>query len=452
MIITSFDVEAAKQWLIDNRAMLTEWHSEAEAFANGPGQGSSVAVEFFEPGTARFEEEFNQITGTLRSEGGTRFFDNSALYHVHGEYIFTPTWTDKITVGANYRLYTPVSKGTVFSDTADVKITNSEVGFYGGIEKSIFDKKVKAQFAIRADKNENYDWLVSPAASLVWTPSKNNFFRVSFSSAIRNPTLSDQFLYLDVGRATLTGNLNGAEDLITVESLTEYFRQPRPGVLDSFNIAPVRPEEVQTFEAGFRTTLFDRVYVDAGYYFSIYDHFLGFNLGVDAEFESGLPTRLEVFRFAANSTNTVTTQGFSIGINYYLWQNYSLNGNYSWNRLNKSFDDDPIIPAFNTPEHKFNIGFGGRNLNIPMGAKRIKNFSFNINYKWIEGFLFEGSPQFTGFIPTYDMLDVQASIGLPKIHSTIKAGASNVLDNKTFQTYGGPRIGRLAYITFTYEN
>lgn len=452
MVISSFDVEAAEQWLIDNNDLLTQWHSEAEAVANGPGQGSSTAVAFFEPGTERFEEEFNQITGSLRSEGGTRFFDNSALYHVHGEYIFTPTWTDKITVGANYRLYTPVSKGTVFSDTADVKITNSEVGFYGGAEKSFFDKKVKVQGTLRADKNQNFNWLLSPAASIVYTPSQNNFFRVSFSSAIRNPTLSDQYLYLDVGRATLTGNIDGAQDLITVESLVEYFKQPRPGVLDSFNIAPVRPEAVKTFEAGMRTTLFDQVYVDAGYYFSIYNHFLGYNLGVDAEFNNGIPTRLEVFRLAANSTNTVTTQGFSIGLNYYLWQNYTFNTNYSWNRLNKEFEDDPIIPAFNTPEHKFNIGFGGRNLSIPMGARKIKNVSFNVNYKWIEGFLFEGSPQFTGFIPTYDMLDVQASVGLPKINSTLKIGASNVLNNKTFQTYGGPRIGRLAYVTFTYEN
>lgn len=451
MVVTSFDVDGAEQWLQDNSGLLTEWQAEAAAFANGPGQGSSTAVAFFEPGTERFEEEFNNITGALRGEGGTRFFDNSALYHAHGEYIFTPTWTDKITVGANYRLYTPVSKGTVFSDTADVKITNSEVGFYGGIEKSFLDKKMKASFAIRADKNQNFDWLVSPAASLVWTPSQNNFFRISFSSAIRNPTLSDQYLYLDVGRATLTGNINGAQDLITVESLVEYFKQPMPGVLDSFDVLPVRPENVKTFEAGFRTTLFDQLYVDAGYYFSIYDNFLGFNLGVDAEFENGIPTRLEVFRFAANSNNTVTTQGFSIGLNYYLWKNYSLNGNYSWNRLNKSFEDDPIIPAFNTPEHKFNIGFGGRNLTIPLGGSRIKNFSFNINYKWIEGFIFEGSPQFTGNIPTYDMLDAQISLGIPKINSSIKIGASNILNNRTFQTYGGPRIGRLAYVTFTYQ-
>jgi hypothetical protein len=38
-----------------------------------------------------------------------------------------------------------------------------------------------------------------------------------------------------------------------------------------------------------------------------------------------------------------------------------------------------------------------------------------------------------------------------KLNTTFKLGASNILDNKVFQTYGGPRIGRLAYISATYE-
>lgn len=451
-ITTSFDTETANQWIADNTAQIIQWHIEAASFANeGPNTAGSQAVPFFEPGTDRFNEEFDKITSTLRSEGGTRFYDNSALYHVHGEYIFTPTWTDKITVGSNYRLYTPESKGTVFGDTADVKITNSEFGMYGGIEKGFMNNKMKASFAMRADKNQNFDWLISPAASLVYTPSKNNFFRFSYSSAIRNPTLSDQYLFLDVGRATLSGTLDTVRNLVTIESLQEYFAAPMPGVLDTFNINPVRPEEVQTFEVGFRTTLFQNLFIDAGYYFSIYDNFLGFQVGADARFNSNSELlNLDVFRYASNSESRVTTQGFSVGFNYYFSKVYAFSGNYSWNKLN-TVTDDPIIPAFNTPEHKFNLGFGARNMTVNLGSKKIKHLGFNINYKWIEGFLFEGSPQFTGFIPTYDMLDAQVNIGISKLDTTIKIGASNILNKQNFQTYGGPRIGRLAYISLTYE-
>lgn len=452
MVDVDFDVAAAEQWLVDNQALLTQWHSDAEDFANGPGQGASLAVPFYEPGTDRFDQEFNRITTSLRTNGGTRFFDNSSLYHVHGEHIFTPIFTDKITVGANYRLYRPESQGTVFSDTSGVEIKNSEVGFYTGIEKSFANNKMKAQAAIRADKNQNFDWLFSPAASLVYTPSPNNFFRLSFSSAIRNPTLADQYLLLNVGRATLAGNISGAQDLITVESLVNFFDTQVRDTLVYFDVDPIRPEEVKTFELGFRTTLFDNVYVDAGYYYSIYDNFIGYKIGVDAEFDNfGFPIGpVRAFRYSANSNNTVTTQGFSIGFNYYMASNYTLNGNYSWNKLNTEIDDD-IIPAFNTPEHKFNIGFSGRSLELDLGGMTVRNVGFNINYKWIEGFIFEGSPQFTGFVPTYDLLDAQINFGFPKINSTIKFGASNVLNKMNFQTYGGPRIGRLAYITFTYE-
>ncbi|MEZ4983675.1 MAG: TonB-dependent receptor [Saprospiraceae bacterium] len=451
----SFDEAGAQQWLIDNNKVLAQYHAQAAAYANEGSHGTTGSVAFFEPGTERFEQEFNQIPSTLRSEGGTRFFDNSALYHAHGEYIFTPTWVDKITVGSNVRLYTPESRGTVFSDSLE-SITNFEFGAYSGIEKSLASNRMKAQFAIRADKNQNFDWLFSPAASLVYTPSQNNFFRASFSSAIRNPTLSDQYLYLDVGRAILAGNLNGAQNLVTVESLQDFFTDLQVSRLDSFNIDPVRPEKVKTFELGFRTTLLEKVYVDAGYYYSIYNDFLGFNIGVD--FKYATPgggqvaiEEIQPYRYAANSTNEVRTQGAAIGLNYYFGNNYALTGNYSWNKLVKTDEDDPIIPAFNTPEHKFNIGLSGRNLDVALGGMRIRNLGFNINYKWIEGFVFEGSPQFTGFIPSYDLLDAQFNVLFKKIDTTMKIGASNLMNKMNFQTYGGPRIGRLAYISFTYE-
>lgn len=445
----SFDINAARQWMIDNNALLTQWHSEAEAFANGPGQSGSIAVAFFEPGTQRFEDEFNRITTSLRTEGGTKFFDNSSLYHVHGEYKFTPEWADYVTVGANGRLYTPESRGTVFSDL-DSTITNKEFGVYFGSQKAMTsNNNLKLQIAGRVDKNENFDVLFSPAASLVYTPSQNNFLRVSFSSAIRNPTLTDQYLQLDVGRAVLAGNLNGVQDLVTIESLFDYFDSPGPEVLEFFDIDPIEPEKVRTIEGGYRTTLFEKLFVDASYYRSWYDNFIGFNIGADVTLDpnSGFVRNLEIFRYSANSRNQVTTQGASIGANYYIDDHFTINANYSWNKLVKTVEDDPIIPAFNTPEHKYNIGFSGRNLSI-MG---VQNFSFNVNYKWIEGFLFEGSPQFTGFIPSYDMLDAQVSFGFPKIKSSLKIGASNVLDSRNFQTYGGPRIGRLAYATFNYE-
>ena len=76
---------------------------------------------------------------------------------------------------------------------------------------------------------------------------------------------------------------------------------------------------------------------------------------------------------------------------------------------------------------------------------------FNVSYKWIDSFVFEGSPQFTGVIPSYDMLDAQVNLTIPRLNTTVKLGASNLLNNKQFQTYGGPRIGRMAYLSLIYD-
>ena len=448
----SFDNDAAQTWLQDNRDSLTAWHNLTEMEANLSAAG--IELPFFEPGTQAFETAFADITSKLSNteEGGTRFYDRSSLYHVHGEYKFEPKWAEHIRVGANFRRYTPVSQGTVFYDTLDITITNQEFGSYAGIEKKLADDKVTISATIRADKNQNFQWLVSPAASIVWKPSAGNYFRVSFSSAIRNPTLTDQYLNLNVGRAILAGNLNGVDSLITVESFLDYTNLLDRNELEYFSIDAVKPEQVRTFEIGYRTTLFNSLYVDAGYYFNVYNNFLGFNIGIDAEFDDfGFPSQLQVYRYAANSTNQVTTQGFAIGLNYYFKKYFMVAGNYSWNRLNKEFDDDPIIPAFNTPEHKFNASVSGRDIKFNLGGRTIKGLGFNVNYKWIQGFVFEGSPQFTGFIPSYDLLDGQINYKVPSINTTFKVGASNILNNKQFQTYGGPRIGRLAYFSLVYE-
>ena len=452
-VISNFDTAALSAWFLNdnNIANLFSWHSETEEAANRRSEPGTE--DFFQPGTERFNRKFNEITTTKRTEGGTLFTDRSALYHAHGEYKFTPTFVDQITVGANARLYEPVSEGTIFYDTAGIQISNFEFGMYAGFDKSFANNKLKAQATIRTDKNENFDWLFSPAASLVWKPSAGDYFRLSFASAIRNPTLADQYLFLDVGPAILSGNLDGVKGLMTIESLSTWLNSLNPNDIEFFDIDPVKPEQVRTLEVGYRSTLFNSLYVDASYYYSIYNNFLGFNLGADVNIDpaTGRPLGVQVYRYAANSTNEVTTQGVSIGLNYYFQKYYMISGNYSWNRLNKTFDDDPIIPAYNTPEHKFNIGLSGRDVPIRIGGKTYNNFGFNINYKWIEGFLFEGSPQFTGFIPTYDLLDAQVNYEFDKINTTLKVGASNILDNQQFQTYGGPRIGRLAYVSITYE-
>jgi iron complex outermembrane receptor protein len=450
-------------FLAQHQDSINAWHEDIRALNDKSGGG--IYSPRFLPGTAEFDSVFQNITTSLFTENGTRFFDQSALYHAQGEYIFTPSF-GKITVGANGRLYRPNSRGTILKDTGDVTITNYEGGVYGGVEKRWLMDRVIANVTTRLDKNQNFDFLVSPATSLIYKYRTNHVFRTSFSSAIRNPTLADQYLYYDVGRARLLGNLNGYDSLIDIQSFTDYSATTlQPDLLKYFNVDPIRPEQARTIEFGYKGNILDQsLFIDAGYYFTSYTNFIGYNIGIDADIDplTNFPTGVGVYRVAANAKSRVTTQGVAIGLNYYF-KKYALGGNYSWNQLNKKGTDDPIIPAFNTPEHKFNISFSGEKLKLPFING--EHFGFGMNYKWIEGFVFEGSPQFTGAVPTYDMLDIQINYQVPSIKTTFKLGASNLLglmplfdaenentqrsvfNNLNYQVYGGPYVGRLIYFS-----
>lgn len=435
------------------------WHSLARDFANN-GNLISGTSAFFKPGTPVFDETFNRIVSNKSfSGGGSGIYDKSALYHIHGEYHITFKGVEMVT-GTNYRLYAPNSQGTIFSDTSGRKIYNGEYGIYAGAEKKI-QEKLKVNLAVRLDKNQNFKYLFSPAISGVYSFDEKNVLRLSFSSAIRNPTLLDQYLFYNVGRARLLGNLNGFDSLVTIPSLINYSNSLKADTLNYFNVAPIQPEKVKTIEIGYRLIL-KSIYIDASYYYSYYQDFLGYKLGADLTFDKSKVLKdARFYRVAANSPDKVTTNGFSIGVNYFFKKYYSINGNYSWNELDSHGSLDPLIPAFNTPKNKFNIGIAARDLNSyikvltgisdKLPVIHLKNIGFTINYKWVQGFLFEGSPQFTGMVPWYDMLDAQVSYRIPTINCTLKLGASNLLDNKRFQVYGGPAIGRMAYFSILME-
>ncbi len=444
----------ANQFLYDNYYdSLVLWHQivrdSSDYGAKHPQRGG---LDRFDPNTARFDSTFNSITTKTKREGGARFFDKSALYHFAGEYKFSLKKVADFTTGGNYRLYAPYSEGSIFLDTAaNQRIYNREFGFYIGFERKVLKEKLKLSFTSRIDKNENFNMLWSPAATAVFS-HKTHVFRVSWSSAIRNPTLADQYINLEVGRATLLGNLSGFDSLVYVNSLIDAFNNGKSKLV-YFNVAPIKPERVQSIEFGYRTTLFEKVFVDASYYHSWYTDFLGYKIGAKVDWPDADPfvRSVKVYRITTNSASIVTTQGITVGANYF-WQKWlGFNANYSWNRLERTDKTDSIIPAFNTPEHKYNLGISGRDITTTIGSFSLRHWGYGINWKWQEGYLFEGSPQFTGNVPEYGMMDVQVNKKFPVYYCTLKLGATNVLDNRVFQVYGGPVVGRMAYISVLFE-
>ena len=466
------------QFVADHQSLYTQYHQMVADSLNT--YDTAELNPAYIVGTDRFSNKLDEITSTLFTKGGSLFYDRSRLAHGMGEYHFKPAFGE-IIVGGSYRSYMPNSAGTIFRDTGDVVIRNSEFGIYTGLEKKLMQDKLKATVTLRMDKNQNFNALFSPAASLVWTPKQDRVFRLSFSSAIRNPTLADQYLYYNVGRAILLGNVDGQfeagrDSLFTIESFNEYRQTPGSNLLsglqklDYFNVDRLRPEQVRTIEIGYRGTHWEKIYIDAGAYHSWYTDFIGYIIGLSGRFDqtNGFPIGgLQAYRLAANATGQVRTQGMNIGVSYFRkWITYGVN--YSYNQL-VSGADDPIIPAFNTPLNKFNVSFTAHDLKVPGTDKR--NLGFGINWKFVQGYTFTGSPQFTGPIPSYDMVDAQVNVKFPVQHLTIKLGASNlfgvlplfddaveggdkldrVVDNRVRMVYGGPYVGRLGYLQLIYE-
>jgi hypothetical protein len=61
---------------------LVYFHNLARNQANNLPSANNTGVARFEPGTARFDSAFQSIISRTNREGGSRFFDKSALYHV----------------------------------------------------------------------------------------------------------------------------------------------------------------------------------------------------------------------------------------------------------------------------------------------------------------------------------------------------------------------------------
>jgi len=449
----------ADSLLIAYDTLIQRLHGNARLAADGKLSASGLphstpTADRYQPGTASFDSMVNLLTSRKSLvEGGSGFYDKSRLVHIQGQRLLEYK-NYSITIGFSGRIYTPQTRGTIFSDTGNVTITNAEAGVYAGAEKKFFDDKLKVAANFRVDKNQNFKFLFSPAASLVYLRNPKNTWRFSFSSAIRNPTLADQYLYYNVGRAILIGNIHGVDSLLTVESTRDFINTQQQDTLRYFNIAAIQPEQVRTLEAGYKGIVVkDKLMLDASYYVSFYTNFIGYKIGVDATIDDTLNrvTAAQVYRVASNSKDLVLTTGAAIGLTYSITDHYNVTGNYSWNELNRLGSTDPLIPAFNTPRHKFNLGFSGNRLGFNVGSLRFNDLSFNANFKWIEGFLFEGSPQFTGEIESYYMLDAQVSKLYKRHGLTVKLGASNLTDNRAYQVYGGPQVGRLAYASILLD-
>ena len=439
-------------------------HSAARAFADR---------ERPEVGTPQFRQLVEKVRNDFfqRDPPGAKFIDNSRLYHAEFNYNFADLIQfAEIQVGGNFRQYSLFSDGTIFNEDPDdgsdfERININEFGMYTQISKTIADV-LKLTGSVRYDKNENFDGRITPRISAVYTVNQNHNIRASFQTGFRNPDTQAQYIFFPVGTNTLLGSSRDNAERYGVHEGGAWTRTSyeayrasggvlaadgtptggNPNLLVTDNVDYVKPEQLVSYEIGYKGLLSQNFIVDFNIYYTSYKDFIGGD-DVAAKFatvhqgETAPPGT--IYSPYRNSPEDVTSTGVGLGLTYNVGKGYSITGNYNYATFDsKQSDGSTFRAGFNTPENKFNIGFGNRKLT--------KSLGFNVNFRWQDEFLWQ-SDFGDWIVPEFGVFDAQVSYRLPSIKSIVKLGGQNLFGGDYRTNLGGPFVGQQYYISITFD-
>jgi iron complex outermembrane recepter protein len=447
-------------------------HSAARAFAD---QGRLL------PGSAAFDQAKDNIIHNY-GLSGAGVFSNSKFYHTEGQYDFTKhIQVFELLAGGNFRYYDMFTNGSLFDDK-NQKISIKEYGAFVQASKRLLDDKLKLTASLRYDKNNNFSGSFTPRFSGVYTVAKNHNVRASYQTGFRNPTPVDLYIHLNVGTITILGGapnnskgMNVYENSFTASSVSAFgaafgaamasgtpFPQAiadNKGLLQKSNVSYIKPEKQKAFEVGYKGLIQNQLLVDVNYYHSSYNNFiinavvirpehtvLGNDGQINGDAASDIPNgKVQAFQLYTNAADKVSSQGASIGLTYMMAKGYTIGANGTWAEFDIRDANPNNIPAFNTPKFGSNVTFGN--------ADVFKNFGFNIAWHWQDAFDWYGTfnGNRPGSVNAYSLVDLQINKKIPSIHSVIKLGGSNILNNRVYQSFGSPYIGSLYYVSITFD-
>ncbi len=481
--------------------------TDAEAHA-----AARIAAEAGRPeeGSEEFNRLLDQVTSDTNFLTGAGFRDNSKIYHGDANYNFGETFDfAEVQVGGSYRTYRLNSFGTIYAD-ANGPITYSELGIYTQLQRTLElneSLELKLTGSIRYDKSELFDGFFSPRISAGLTVNENHNFRASYQTGFRNPDTQALYIGLQTNAGTLIGGATDIGDRYERSVPVSQFAQNNFGLPSAIvqngaaaytnslfssiagdlgshdpandgsqfigNSNFVDPEQVSSFEVGYRGKINDFI-IDASAYYSTYNDFLAnenviaplygdvsnFDLtgydpnnpasvaGLNADTQQILAALQNDdfvgYQTYTNTEETVNSYGAAIGVSTKIFDGFDLSANYTWSRLDFDVAGNPDFQTnFNTPEHKVKLGFGKTEL--------FKNVGFNVAWRWSDHYFWEASFG-SGEIPAFNVLDAQVNFRVPSLKSTIKLGATNLLADEYFTAFGTGFIGSQYYASLTINN
>ncbi|GAB2562574.1 TonB-dependent receptor [Spirosoma areae] len=473
------------QSYIENKVSIGQARGEADRGRYLPGSAQFNSVRDAYANT--YNTDF--IPGSTTAKG-TRFRDNSAMWHYEGMYNLTKRLSNaaEVIVGGSIRHYALNTGGTAITLKSDgSEYTINEYGTYIQAAKELRVGTlvtVKPTVAIRYDKNQYFKGGFTPRASAVVSVGQHNF-RGSWQSAFRNPSPGQLFAVPAAGKG---GDVGGSQ--LAAESAGLF---TNPAYLDSdvkdFTATPARlteaqlrsrvynpanftTEKIKTWEIGYKTLLQNKLYVDAFYFHSKYTDFIAAqsfyqpNNGQIADFATNAYRTLQI---NFNNFNEIFVNGWGVGAEYGLGRGFTISGNYAHQvgtvtlrdaqgnvikdnagvEIIKRKMSNPEVSQkgrnfFISPENRYNLTLSNPRLTDRLGA--------TLTYRWTDQMWVEqGTTAGDVWLPSWTSLDAQVSYKVPTFKSVVKLGGTNILNQYYAQGYGLARIGGLYYVSITFD-
>jgi iron complex outermembrane receptor protein len=234
------------------------------------------------------------------------------------------------------------------------------------------------------------------------------------------------------------------------------------GILKPNTLNYVHPEKVTTVEIGYqRLLLNNKLHLDMDVFGSIYKDLIAYQWvgqaahgnpynadSVTAAAADILDWNVNGFNVPMNLEEEVRTWGIEGGVEYNLGRNYTLSGNFIYQKATKQNElkpFDPEIWLFQVAPLKTNVALSN--------PKCWRNWGFAVNWHWtdaMDNYWNSFNLIVNNHIHANNILDAQVMVRLPRLNSSFKFGASNLLNHYYQNVAYGASIGGAYYFSVLY--
>jgi len=466
----------------DGTGWINDYIISMVGYIPGNDVGDSTAARSYadrfmiDPETGEYVPSFQDTVEKIRnidfqrSELGASLYSKSQVLHSEGYYNFNQWQWAEVIVGGNWRQYRIFSDATIY-DEAPVdpdnpqRIVTNQYGIYVQAAKTLVEK-LKLTASLRYDKMDDFDGHFTPRVSLVYSPTPVHNVRANFQTGFRFPDMIQQFIYFPQATGIVLGGVPSIASRYgvydgggwTLDSYTEFVSEggkidlttgdilENPGNVDlvTANVPYLKPEQLWSFEIGYKGIIGRKLYTDINYYYTSYTDFHGNAQVINKvatshqgqQINAGTPWQLY-----ANSPYTLKSHGIGLGLSYRFAGNYVVSGNYTFTTFSGQQDVN-FLTQFNTPKNRYNFGLGNTEV--------FRNFGFNVTFRYQDEFIWE-SAFGTAPIPAYGVVDAQISYKVPSIKTVLKLGATNIGGNEYRSHFGAPFVGQMYYLSFVFD-